>query len=53
MLAAAKSLAINYALTVENLKSPSGSRSFWFSYFAMPSKEEGKLAMGTVSRWKE
>ena len=40
-------------MTVENLKSQSGSRSFWLSYFAMPSKEEGKLAMVTVSRWKE
>jgi len=49
VLAAARSLAINYAMTVENLKSQSGSRSFWLSYFAMPSKEEGKLAMVTMA----
>ena len=53
MLTAARSLAISYALTVENLKSQSGCRSYWLSFFSMPTKEEGKLAMLTVSRWKE
>ncbi|CBY40852.1 unnamed protein product, partial [Oikopleura dioica] len=48
VLAAARSLAISYALTVENLKSQSGPRSLWLSYFSVGSKEEGKLAMVTM-----